>query len=249
MNLSRRDFMKANAAMAAATAAGLAIPVKNVEATESEIKWDKAVCRFCGTGCAVLVGTKDGRVVASQGDPDAEVNRGLNCIKGYFLPKIMYGKDRLTQPMLRMKDGKYDKNGDFTPVSWDVAFKTMAEKFKAAVKELGPNGVGMFSSGQTTIFEGYAKAKLWKAGFRSNNIDPNARHCMASAAVAFMRTFGMDEPMVVITTSKMPKLLCFGVPTWRKCTRSYGPVLLTVDYPIRMLKWRYFPPMNTVVSN
>ncbi|SQB28914.1 nitrate reductase catalytic subunit [Citrobacter koseri] len=33
------------------------------------------------------------------------VNRGLNCIKGYFLPKIMYGKDRLTQPMLRMKDG------------------------------------------------------------------------------------------------------------------------------------------------
>ena len=34
-----------------------------------------------------------------------------------------------------------------------------------------------------------------KAGFRSNNIDPNARHCMASAAVGFMRTFGMDEPM------------------------------------------------------
>lgn len=109
--------MKANAAVAAATAAGLAIPVKNVEAAETEIKWDKAVCRFCGTGCSVLVGTKDGRVVASQGDPDAEVNRGLNCIKGYFLPKIMYGKDRLTQPMLRMKDGKYDKNGDFTPVS------------------------------------------------------------------------------------------------------------------------------------
>ncbi|MBS7204338.1 MAG: nitrate reductase catalytic subunit NapA, partial [Haemophilus parainfluenzae] len=58
-----------------------------------------------------------------------------------------------------------------------------------------PNAVGMFSSGQTTIYEGYAKVKLWKAGLRSNSIDPNARHCMASAAVAFMRTFGMDEPM------------------------------------------------------
>ncbi len=195
MDLSRRDFMKANAAVAAATVAGLMIPVKNVAAVDTEIKWDKAVCRFCGTGCGVLVGTQNGRVVASQGDPDAEVNRGLNCIKGYFLPKIMYGKDRLTQPMLRMKDGKYDKNGDFTPVSWEVAFTTMADKFKSAMKELGPNGVGMFSSGQTTIFEGYAKSKLWKAGFRSNNIDPNARHCMASAAVAFMRTFGMDEPM------------------------------------------------------
>ncbi len=195
MELSRREFMKANAAAAAATVAGLTIPVKNVMAAEDSIKWDKTVCRFCGTGCGVLVGVRDGRVVASQGDPDAEVNRGLNCIKGYFLPKIMYGKDRLTQPMLRMKDGKYDKNGEFTPVSWDVAFSTMAEKFKKALKEQGPNGVGMFTSGQSTIFEGVAKSKLFKAGLRSNNIDPNARHCMASAAVAFMRTFGMDEPM------------------------------------------------------
>ncbi|MFC0322223.1 nitrate reductase catalytic subunit NapA [Gallibacterium melopsittaci] len=195
MNLSRRDFMKANAATAAAAAIGMTIPIKNVEAADTSIKWEKGVCRFCGTGCGVLVGTQDGRVVASQGDPDAEVNRGLNCIKGYFLPKIMYGKDRLTQPMLRMKDGKYDKNGDFQPVSWEVAFSTMAEKFKAAMAKNGKNAVGCFTSGQSTIWEGYALNKLFKAGLRSNNVDPNARHCMASAAVAFARTFGIDEPM------------------------------------------------------
>ncbi|HBO38718.1 MAG TPA: periplasmic nitrate reductase subunit alpha, partial [Pasteurellaceae bacterium] len=196
MQLSRRDFMKANAAVAAATVAGITIPIKNVKAADdSGIKWDKAPCRYCGTGCSVLVGSKDGRVVATQGDPDSEVNRGLNCIKGYFLSKIMYGADRVTVPMLRMKDGKYDKNGEFTPISWDQAFTVMAEKFKAAMKKNGRNAIGMFSSGQSTIYEGYAKVKLWKGGFRSNNIDPNARHCMASAVVAFMRTFGMDEPM------------------------------------------------------
>jgi nitrate reductase NapA len=48
----------------------------------------------------------------------------------------------------------------------------------------------MFGSGQWTVYEGYAATKLMRAGFRSNNLDPNARHCMASAAVAFMRTFG-----------------------------------------------------------
>ena len=53
----------------------------------------------------------------------------------------------------------------------------------------------MFGSGQWTIWEGYAAVKLMKAGFRSNNLDPNARHCMASAVAGFMRTFGMDEPM------------------------------------------------------
>ena len=71
----------------------------------------------------------------------------------------------------------------------------MAEKFKAALKKRGPSGVGMFGSGQWTIWEGYAASKLFKAGFRSNNIDPNARHCMASAVAGFMRTFGIDEPM------------------------------------------------------
>ena len=107
----------------------------------------------------------------------------------------MYGEDRLTTPLLRMKDGAFDKSGDFGPVSWNRAFDIMEEKFKKALREKGPTAVGMFGSGQWTVWEGYAAAKLYKAGFRSNNIDPNARHCMASAAAGFMRTFGMDEPM------------------------------------------------------
>ena len=119
------------------------------------------------------------------------------CIRdrGYFLSKIMTGKDRLTEPLLRMKDGKFDKNGEFTHISWKQAFDIMEEKCKAALKANGPKSIGMFGSGQWTIWEGYAAVKLFKAGFRSNNIDPNARHCMASAVAGFMRTFGIDEPM------------------------------------------------------
>ena len=208
MKLSRRNFIKANAIAATATAAGITIPGANqaLAVSKDDIRWDKAPCRFCGTGCSVLVGTKEGRIVATQGDPDAPVNRGLNCIKGYFLSKIMYGEDRLQQPLLRMRNGEYDKEGDFTPVSWDKAFDVMAEKFKAALKnDLERNkgkkpeeivsSVGMFGSGQWTVWEGYAASKLYKAGFRSNNIDPNARHCMASAVGAFIRGFGSDEPM------------------------------------------------------
>jgi nitrate reductase NapA len=196
MKVSRRDFIKTNAAAATAAAAGLAIPGGTAEAAlKDDIRWDKAACRFCGTGCSVLVGVKNDKVVATQGDPESPVNRGLNCIKGYFLSKILYGEDRLTEPLLRMSNGKYDKNGEFTPVSWDFAFDVMAEKFKDALKKKGPSSVGMFGSGQWTVWEGYAAAKLFKAGLRSNNIDPNARHCMASAVAGFMRTFGIDEPM------------------------------------------------------
>jgi len=195
MKLTRRDFVKSNAIAATASIAGITIPgIKDAIAADDGIRWDKAACRYCGTGCSVLIGTRGGRVVASQGDPDAPVNKGLNCIKGYFLPKILYGKDRLTQPLLRKTNGKYDKNGKFEAVSWDEAFKTMAEKWIEARKK-GPKGVGMFGSGQWTIWEGYAAQKLLKAGFRSNSLEPNARHCMASAVGAFMRGFGIDEPM------------------------------------------------------
>jgi len=199
MTLTRRDFIKQTAAMTAASSVG--IPIESLgsnvitDASKTQLTWNKAPCRFCGVGCGVNVGVKDGRVVATHGDINAEVNRGLNCVKGYFLSKIMYGEDRLTKPLLRMTNGKYDKNGQFTPVSWDAAFDVMAQQFKKALREKGPTSVGMFGSGQWTIWEGYAAAKMFKAGFRSNNIDPNARHCMASAVAGFMRTFGMDEPM------------------------------------------------------
>ena len=199
MKMNRREFMKANAAIAAAGAAGLALPTTAsnliTSSEQTKLDWNKAPCRFCGTGCSVMVGTKNGKVVATNGDPDCEVNKGLNCVKGYFLSKIMYGKDRLTQPLLRMTNGKYDKHGDFTPISWDSAFDIMAEKWKETIKKKGPTAIGMFGSGQWTVWEGYAASKLMKAGFGSNNIDPNARHCMASAVGGFMRTFGIDEPM------------------------------------------------------
>ena len=199
MSSTRRDFVRQSAAAAAGAVAG--IPIEAIsqgtapQAGNAQLAWSKAPCRFCGTGCGVMVAVKDNRVVATQGDPEAEVNRGLNCVKGYFLSKIMYGEDRLTRPLLRMKNGVYAKDGEFQHVSWDKAFDVMADKFKAALKDKGPSGVGMFGSGQWTVWEGYAASKLFKAGFRSNNIDPNARHCMASAVAGFMRTFGMDEPM------------------------------------------------------
>lgn len=199
MTFSRRDFIKQTAVAATASVAGVALPADAAnfvtDGDLTKLKWSKAPCRFCGTGCGVTVAVKDNKVVATQGDPQAEVNKGLNCVKGYFLSKIMYGADRLTKPLMRMKNGKYDKDGDFKTVTWDQAFDLMEQQFKRVLKEKGPTAIGMFGSGQWTVWEGYAASKLYKAGFRSNNLDPNARHCMASAVTGFMRTFGMDEPM------------------------------------------------------
>ncbi|MEA2110825.1 MAG: nitrate reductase catalytic subunit NapA [Campylobacterota bacterium] len=198
MSISRRDFLKSSAAASAAAAIGMAVPSDleaKSSAAQSDWRWDKAACRFCGTGCGIMLATKGGKIVAVKGDPAAPVNRGLNCIKGYFNAKIMYGADRLKTPLLRVDaNGKFDKHGKFRPVSWERAFDEMEANIRKALKASGPEGVAVFASGQYTVMEGYAAQKLMKGGFRSNAIDPNARHCMASAVVGFYQTFGIDEP-------------------------------------------------------
>ncbi|MBF0539318.1 MAG: molybdopterin-dependent oxidoreductase, partial [Nitrospirae bacterium] len=177
MSITRRDFLKTAAAVYAATAAGMVVP-EDLQAASSKAgadwRWDKAVCRFCGTGCGIMIATKGDKIVAVKGDPAAPVNKGLNCIKGYFNAKIMYGADRLTEPLMRVNDrGDFDKKGKFKPVSWKRAFDEMEKQCKKAYKALGPTGIAMFASGQYTIMEGVAAVKFMKGGMRSNNIDPN----------------------------------------------------------------------------
>jgi nitrate reductase NapA len=190
--LTRRELLEAGFTTAAVGVAG--VPLKVLPDDARGWSWDKGVCRFCGTGCGIQIATQEGRVVAVKGDPDSPVNRGLLCAKGYANAQIPYGEDRLTRPLLRKKGGKFDKQGDFEAVSWEEAFTVMKAEWTRAHQALGPTGVAVMGSGQYTIMEGYAAVKLVKAGWRSNNLDPNARHCMASAVAAFMQTFGIDEP-------------------------------------------------------
>jgi len=156
---------------------------------DADLTWDKAPCRFCGTGCGVEVGVKDGRVMAVRGDVASPVNRGLLCVKGYHLPAFLAGDDRLTHPLRRHPDGREER------ISWDEALDLVAAEYTRVLAESGPEAVGVYGSGQWTVHDGYAASKWVKGGMRSNNLDPNARLCMASAVTGFMTQFQSDEPM------------------------------------------------------
>lgn len=187
----RRDFLKTSAMMAATAAiaanrnrasAAPIQPDKEPRTDEMGVQWDKAPCRFCGTGCHVQVGVKNDRVVAIAGDVNAEVNRGLLCVKGYHVAKILYGTDRLKEPQVRRGD-RYE------PIGWDEAIDMIAKRILAA-----PNRFAFYGSGQWTIGEGYAANKFMKGGLGSNQIDGNPRLCMSSAVTGFLSCYGVDEP-------------------------------------------------------
>ena len=189
---SRREFLKRTAAAwSAAVLGGLASSCgSEVEAIldDEGVAWSKAPCRFCGTGCGVMVGVRDGKVVAVAGDRQNPVNLGLLCVKGYHLPGILYAKDRLTKPLVR-------RNGKLEEVSMDEALDLVASKFKQIIDEHGKDAIAVYGSGQWTIQDGYAASKWIRAGVGNNNIEANARLCMASAVTGFLTTFGKDEPM------------------------------------------------------
>ncbi|ADD66892.1 molybdopterin oxidoreductase [Denitrovibrio acetiphilus DSM 12809] len=190
MSISRRTFLKASVATAAAASVGIAMP-KNAEAARGADvdKWVKGACRFCGTGCGVYIGVKDGKVVAIKGNPDAQTNFGFLCVKGFLAYKCMYHPDRLTEPMIRQSNGKFKK------VSWDKALDTVADKFKELHKKYGKDAVAYYGSGQAMTEESYTFNKLFKGGFGSNMVEGNPRLCMASAVGGYISSFGSDEPV------------------------------------------------------
>jgi nitrate reductase NapA len=194
MSISRRDFLRRSAeaaAVAVLTGADLSCrgggPATRGGPAAAGLDWTKGVCRFCGVGCGVLVGTKGGRIVAVQGDPQNPVNKGLLCVKGYHVALAPYGADRLTRPLAR-------KDGSLVEASWEEALDLIAQRLKETIEAHGPFAVALYLSGQSTIPEGYAALKWMRAGIGSNNLEANARLCMASAVAGFLTTFGSDEP-------------------------------------------------------
>ncbi len=189
MKITRREMIKLSAAAFAASA--LNIPFAKPAAAQDEIevdKWIKGTCRFCGTGCGVFVGVRNGRIVGIRGNPKAVTNFGFLCVKGFKGYTSMYHPDRLKYPMVRGEDGKFKR------VTWDEALDKVTNKFKELHQKFGKDSVGYYGSGQAMTEESYTFNKLWKGGFRSNMVDGNPRLCMASAVGGYMTTFGTDEP-------------------------------------------------------
>ena len=197
MDVTRRSFIKSTAVAAAlAAAGGLAAPAHEALAereAEDGSKIYTAVCRFCGCGCGVLCEVKDGNLISVTGDPDNRSNKGLNCVKGYYLAKALYGEDRLSTPLIRDDPSTKGTEGGLREATWEEALDLVADKLRETWKS-DKSRLAFWGSGQMPITEGYLTAKFWKAGLLSNNIDPNARLCMASAVVGFMNVFQTDEP-------------------------------------------------------
>ena len=159
--------------------------------TEEDLKlaWNKSVCPYCGVGCGVLVGSKEGRVLRVRGDPNHPANFGLLCGKGATLPQMVHTPDRLAHPMMRAT-----RDEDFQRTSWDEALERIATHWRRIIQEHGPDAVAFYISGQLLTEDYYVINKFAKGFLGTNNVDSNSRLCMASAVSGYVTSLGADAP-------------------------------------------------------
>jgi assimilatory nitrate reductase catalytic subunit len=158
-----------------------------INKAKSVDKWVRSTCGYCGVGCGLYIGVKDGKPVYTKGDPAHPVSLGTLCPKGLTEHEMVTSDNRVTTPMIR-------KNGKLQAVEWDEAFKTTSDKFKEIQAKHGKGAVACISTGQFLTEDFYTLGKFVQLGLETTNYDGNTTLCMASAVMGYKQTFGSDGP-------------------------------------------------------
>ncbi len=141
----------------------------------------RTTCPYCGTGCGVKALVSASGDIGISGDEEHPASLGRLCVKGAALAETLTNEGRLLYPQV-----------DGARVSWNAALALVAEKFRAAIEEHGPDSVAFYVSGQMLTEDYYVANKLMKGFIGSANIDTNSRLCMASSVAGHKRAFGAD---------------------------------------------------------
>lgn len=150
-------------------------------------KWVFSTCGYCGVGCGLYIGVKDGKAVYTKGNSAHSVNMGTLCPKGLSEHEMITSSNRVTAPLVR-------KNGKFEKSSWDETFAYVSDTFKRISAEHGPRSIGVISTGQLLTEEFYTLGKFVQLGLGTNNFDGNTTLCMASAVMGYKQSLGSDGP-------------------------------------------------------
>lgn len=128
MKLSRRQFFKLGGMTSALVAAGAQLTPAVAASRSSKVKWTRetaTICPYCAVGCGLIVGTRDGKVVNVEGDPDHPINQGTLCSKGGTLKQLANSNRRITKPMYRASGATM-----WQEVEWDWALDEVVKRVK-----------------------------------------------------------------------------------------------------------------------
>ncbi|MCM2305154.1 MAG: molybdopterin-dependent oxidoreductase [Elusimicrobia bacterium] len=236
-DLTRRDFLKASGAAAAALGVSQLPGELATAADVSKVMGGKfrkelqSQCPYCGVGCGTLIQVEGDTIVGMVPDKLHPTNKGVMCIKGLNAQEPIY-RDRLEKCLIRkdMSDplrghvsetkGRFDESV-YREATYEEAEHLVTERIAEIIKAEGGGAIGLNGSGQLTMEAQWIENVLMKGVIGSNSIEANARMCMTSAATGYFASYGSDAPPTSYDDIEQADFISF----WGHNAREAHPIL------------------------
>jgi predicted molibdopterin-dependent oxidoreductase YjgC len=164
------------------------------------------ICPFCGCGCTLTLGIREGKILRSRGKEDNGRSEGNLCGRGRFGFDYIYSENRLKTPLIRIapktQSGVGSQESEVselrTPISelfreatWDEALSYISDSLKFIISSYGKASVGAIGSHRCTNEDNYMLKKFMSNVIGSNNIDFSAAFGYVKAQKALDESFGL----------------------------------------------------------
>ena len=203
-------------------------------------------CGYCGVGCTLQLHVKDDFIYRVTSPFDSPVNHGNLCVKGRFGYDYIYHPNRVTTPLIRktpQKPGErtqaFDRS-EWREVSWDEALEYTADRLVEIYQRDGSDAMAVYCCAKATNEDNYLLQKMYRALFRTNNVDHCTRLCHAASVVALQMAIGsaamsntaaevIDSDVIILTGSNVTENHPIIALQMKKAVQKYGTKLIVVD--------------------
>ncbi len=215
----------------------------------------RTTCPYCGVGCNLQLHIKDEYIYKVTSPFESIVNHGNLCVKGRFGYDFIYNKDRVTTPMIRKqaqapgaRTQAFDRS-EWREVSWDQALDYTASRLVEIYQRDGADAMAVYCCAKATNEDNYLLQKLYRALFRTNNIDHCTRLCHAGSVVALQMALGssamsntaaevIHNDVFIVTGSNTAETHPIIALQMKAAVEKHGAKLIVVDpRRVEMVNW------------
>jgi formate dehydrogenase alpha subunit len=227
-------------------------------------------CPYCGVGCNLQLHVKDEHIFKVTSPFDSPVNHGNLCVKGRFGYDYVYHPRRVTTPMVRryllegksifdirdsgsaghdaLRVQKFELSNnelspspwDWLPTDWDTALNIVADNLTKIYKRDGSDAMAVYACAKATNEDNYLLQKMYRAIFRTNNVDHCTRLCHAGSVVALQQATGssamsntaaqvIQNDVFIVTGSNTSENHPIISLQMKEAVRQHGAKMIVID--------------------
>lgn len=203
-------------------------------------------CPYCGVGCNLQLHIKDELIYKVTSDFEHPVNQGNLCVKGRFGYDFIYSNKRVTTPLIRKqtqpagaRTQAFDRS-EWREASWEEALEYTTYRLVEIYQRDGEHAMAVYCCAKATNEDNYLLQKIYRALFRTNNVDHCTRLCHAGSVTALLKSINsaamsntaaevIDSDCFIITGSNPSENHPIIGLQMKAAVEKYGSKLIVID--------------------